>query len=175
MSHDRAVRWNIRFDTDADARRTPPIGSRCACSDRRNLKHCPGLEQDQETGYGTLRLFGSLPPTLDPALAQDSTSALYIVHIFSGLVTLNAEMEVSPDIAVEWDISPDGTVYTFRLNPDAVFQDGRPITAQDVIYSLERACSPELQSPTAVSYLGDIVGVEAYAAGKAEHISGLTR
>ena len=40
-------------------------------------------------GDGTLRLPGGLPPTLDPALVQDSTSAEYVVHLYSGLVRLN--------------------------------------------------------------------------------------
>jgi|YNPNPStandDraft_1061719.scaffolds.fasta_scaffold21495_2 oligopeptide transport system substrate-binding protein len=122
---------------------------------------------------GTLRLYGGLPPTLDPALVQDSTSAEYVVHLFSGLVTLNSDLEVVPDIAERWEISPDGRTYTFHLLPEATFADGRPITAEDFIYSFERACSPKLQSPVGEAYLGDIVGVSAFAAGQAEHIAGL--
>lgn len=124
-------------------------------------------------GVGTLRLLGGLPPTFDPAMAQDSTSALYIVHIFSGLVSLDSELKVVPDLAQSWDISPDGKTYTFHLNPAATFQDGRAITSADLVYSLERACSPQLASPVASSYLGDIVGVAEFAAGQAQHISGL--
>lgn len=124
-------------------------------------------------GVGTLRLLGGLPPTLDPAMAQDSTSALYIVHIFSGLVSLNSKLKVVPDLAQSWDISPDGKTYTFHLNPAATFQDGRAITSADLVYSLERACSPETASPVASSYLEDIVGVTEFAAGQAKTISGL--
>ncbi|MCE5258821.1 MAG: peptide ABC transporter substrate-binding protein [Chloroflexi bacterium] len=125
-------------------------------------------------GSGTLRLVGSLPPTLDPAMVQDSTSAEYVVHLYSGLVTLNNKLEIVPDLAERWELSADGKTYTFTLNSAAVFQDGRQVTSADVVYSLERACSPELASPVAVSYLGDIVGVAEFAAGQAEHISGLT-
>ncbi|NLD71852.1 MAG: peptide ABC transporter substrate-binding protein [Chloroflexi bacterium] len=122
---------------------------------------------------GTLRLSGGLPPTLDPAMAQDSTSAEYIVHLFSGLVRLDAELEVVGDLAEGWEVSADGRTYTFRLREDARFADGRPITSADVVYSLERACSPALGSPVAASYLNDIIGVAAYARGEAEGISGL--
>ena len=122
---------------------------------------------------GTFRLFGGLPPTLDPALVQDSTSAEYIVHIFSGLVSLNSELEVVPDLASRWEIAEGGRVYTFHLLPDATFQDGRPITAEDLIYSMERACSPELCSPVALAYLGDIVGAAAFSRGEADRIQGL--
>ncbi len=130
-------------------------------------------DTENAVGSGTLRLVGSLPPTLDPAMVQDSTSAEYVVHIYSGLVTLNNKLEIVPDLAERWELSADGKTYTFTLNSAAVFQDGRQVTSADVIYSLERACSPELASPVAVSYLGDIVGVAEFAAGQAEHISGL--
>lgn len=123
---------------------------------------------------GVLRLSGGRPPTLDPALVQDSTSAEYVVHLFSGLVTLNSQLEIVPDLASRWEVSQDGRTYTFHLLPTATFQDGKSITAQDFVYSLERACSPRLGSPVAPSYLGDIVGVPGFVAGRAEHITGLS-
>ncbi|MHB9032545.1 MAG: peptide ABC transporter substrate-binding protein [Anaerolineae bacterium] len=138
----------------------------------RNETAAPG-SANQPGGSGTLRVPGGLPPTLDPAMVQDSTSAQYVVHIFSGLVTLDSKLEIAPDLAESWDLSSDGKTYTFHLNRAAVFQDGRALTSEDVVYSLERACSPAVGSPVATSYLGDIVGVDAFAAGKADHISGL--
>jgi oligopeptide transport system substrate-binding protein len=125
-------------------------------------------------GGGTLRLYGDLPPTLDPGVAQDATSAEYIVHLFSGLVTLDANLEVVPDLAERWDVGEDGRRYTFYLRPDATFASGKPITAQDVVASMERACSPALGSPVALTYLADIVGVAEFARGEAQHIAGLT-
>ena len=106
-------------------------------------------------------------------MVQDSTSAEYVIHLFSGLVSLNADLEVVPDLASRWEISPDGRTFTFSLRSDATFQSGRAVTAQDVVYSLERACSPALASPVALAYLDDIVGVVEYARGQAEHIAGL--
>jgi len=122
---------------------------------------------------GTLRLSGGTPPTLDPALVQDSTSAEYVVHLFSGLVTLDQDLEVVPDLAARWDLSEDGRTYTFHLRPDATFQDGRALTAEDVAYSIERACSPETGSPVAGSYLDDIVGATARTRGEAEFVTGV--
>lgn len=123
---------------------------------------------------GELVIYGDLPPTLDPAMVQDSTSAEYVVHLFSGLVSLDGDLNIVPDLAERWAVSPDGLTYTFTLRGNASFADGRTLTAEDVVYSIERACSPELGSPVALSYLGDIVGAEAYARGDAEHIAGLT-
>jgi len=122
---------------------------------------------------GTLRLPGGLPPTLDPAMVQDSTSAEYVVHIFSGLVTLNDVLEVTSDLASHWEVSEDGRTYVFHLRTEATFQDGKPITADDFVYSIERACSPQLGSPVAASYLDDIVGAQEFMAGRTDHIGGL--
>ncbi|MBC7235886.1 MAG: peptide ABC transporter substrate-binding protein [Chloroflexi bacterium] len=127
----------------------------------------------EPVSLGTLRLAGDLPPTLDPAMVQDSTSAEYIVHLFSGLVTLDADLEIVPDLAERWEVDGTGRLYTFYLDPQATFHNGRPILAEDVIYSIERACDPALGSPVAPSYLDDIVGVAEYVQGRVEHIAGL--
>jgi len=122
---------------------------------------------------GAIRLAGALPPTLDPALVQDATSAEYIVHLYSGLVRLNAYLTVVPDLASWWEIDDSGRTYTFYLRDDIVFANGRDITSEDIVYSIERACSPEMASPVALSYLSDIIGVQDYARGETDHIAGL--
>lgn len=123
---------------------------------------------------GTLRIPGADPPTLDPAIAGDATSSEYIVELFSGLVTLNPDtLEIQPDIATDWEISDDGTVYTFNLREDVTFANGKPVTAEDFKYSLERACDPATQSPVADTYLGDIVGCRAKLNGEADSVEGV--
>jgi ABC-type transport system substrate-binding protein len=97
-------------------------------------------------GAGELRIRGDDPLVLDPAVAQDAGSAFYIVEIFAGLVRLDADLQPAPDIAESWDMSDDGTVFTFRLNPKATFHDGRPVTAEDVKLSWERALNPDTAS-----------------------------
>ena len=124
----------------------------------------PKPETDVTTSRETLeggrfvRLYVD-PPTLDPHLTTDATSAQIIVEVFGGLVTIDKNLNVVPDLAESWDISPDGTVYTFRLRRDATFHDGKPVTAEDVRWSLERVTSPLTESPNVDQYLGDIVAV----------------
>ena len=113
------------------------------------------------------------PPTLDPHLTTDATSAQVIVEVFGGLVTIDRNLDVVPDLAESWDISADGRVYTFRIRPDAVFHDGKPVTAEDVRWSLERATDPLTEAPNVDQYLGDIVGVDAKLAGDVLEISGV--
>ncbi len=121
-----------------------------------------------------LRLYSVSPETLDPAIAQDVTSHQFISLIFSGLVALDSNLEVVPDLAESWEVDSSGTVYTFHLRPNARFHNGRPVTAEDVRYSLERACDPT-RGPVkrAQSYLDDIVGVMERTRGRADSISGI--
>ncbi|MEO9255972.1 MAG: ABC transporter substrate-binding protein, partial [Tepidiformaceae bacterium] len=122
----------------------------------------------------TLITYGDDPASvLDPIQVRDTTSSAYVVEIFSGLVTLDLNLKVQPDLASSWDISADRKTYTFHMRDTAVFQSGRPVTAQDIKYSLERAADPKNNSPTVTVYLGDIVGLKDRYAGKAQEISGV--
>jgi len=122
---------------------------------------------------GELVLRGEDPLFLDPAVAQDAGSAAYLVEIFSGLVRLDHDLQVQPDLAESYEVSDDGKVFTFTLRRNASFHDGRPVLASDVKYSFERALSPETASVVAENFLGDIVGARDVSRGRADEISGL--
>ena len=133
----------------------------------------PVVTAGSGTGGGKLvRLFVD-PPTLDPHLTTDATSAQIIIEVFGGLFTIDRDLNIVPDLVEDWDVSPDGRVYTFRLRSDATFHNGKPVTAEDVRWSLERATNPLTESPVAGQYLGDIVGVTEKLNGDAETISGV--
>jgi ABC-type transport system substrate-binding protein len=132
-----------------------------------------GDDEGGEAGSGELRLRGVDPLVLDPAVAQDSASANYIVEVFSGLLRLDANLDVQPDVAERYEVSDDGTVYTFHLNPRASFQDGRPVVAEDVKYSFERALNPDTGSIVSENFLGDIIGARDVSRGRATELSGL--
>ena len=99
------------------------------------------------------------------------------MEIFSGLVRLSPDFGgcgdsaaecVLPDLAERWDVNEDGTVYTFHLHENATFHDGRPVLAEDVKYSIERASNPETASVVAENFLGDIVGARDVSRGRAD-------
>ncbi len=121
-----------------------------------------------------LHLSDAGPVTLDPAISGDMSSHKYVKHIYSGLVRLNSDLAVEPDIAEDWTVSDDGTTYTFYLRDDVRFHSGDPVTAADFKYSWERACSPSTGSSTASTYLGDIVGADEMRAGEAQELAGVT-
>ncbi len=119
---------------------------------------------------------GSDPASvLDPIQVGDVSTSEYVVEIFGGLVTLDTDLKVQPDIAQSWDVSNGGKTYTFKLRDDVVFHTGnaRRVTAEDVKYSIERAADPANASPTVRAYLGNIVGLRDRYENKAASVSGV--
>jgi len=108
----------------------------------------------------TLRLWDVGPITLDPAISADMSSHTYVMQVFSGLVRLDHDLNIVPDMAESWDKSADGRVYTFHLRQGVKFHSGSDVKAVDFKYSWERACDPGTGSGTAATYLGDIVGAK---------------
>ncbi len=89
---------------------------------------------------------GAEPETLDPALITAQSDQRLAYALFEGLTTFTPAGEPQPGVAERWDISPDGTVYTFHLRPNAVWTNGSPVTAADFVHSWERVLNPSTAS-----------------------------
>lgn len=78
--------------------------------------------------------------TLDPAEAYENTTGEMLNNAYSRLVTRNPEKpsEVLGDVADHWEVSTDGTTFTFHIREQQHFPDGRQVTAADAAYSLQR-------------------------------------
>lgn len=111
--------------------------------------------------------------SLDPAKPGDAPNNTVITLIFSGLVRLDANLEVQPDGASGWKVSDDGKVYTFTIRDGLKFGDGSAVTANDFVYSINRALSPEVGAFAASSHFGHIVGAQDVVDGKAKTASGV--
>lgn len=98
----------------------------------------------QPTPGGTLRWgLSTDPPNLDPHVSSGSAAANVKMNVYSGLVRYDAEGNITPDLATDWEISDDGLTYTFNLRDGVTFHDGTPFTSEDVKFSLERIIDPE--------------------------------
>ena len=113
------------------------------------------------------------PTTMDPAVARETTSGFFVNHVFSGLVRLDDDYSVVPDLAESWEVDESGTVYTFTLRKGITFHNGRAITAEDFKYSMERGTDLDLNSDTVPLYLGDIVGVDEKLNGEMDQVDGV--
>ena len=113
------------------------------------------------------------PTSLDPAKVQDGDTIDVVQQVFEGLVQWGPDNTVQPNLAEKWEIKDGGTNYVFTLKKGVKFTSGREVKAQDFKWCIERACNPKFSSPTAETYLGDIVGLKDRLKGKATEISGI--
>lgn len=107
----------------------------------------------------------SEPPSLDPAMASDTTSGWILDHMFEGLYTKDKDGKVVLGNAKDVQVSEDGKVYTFTLRDDAKWSDGSQVTAQDYEYAWKRVLNPDTGSSFAF-YMYYIKGAEDYNKGK---------
>ena len=132
-------------------------------------------------GAQTLTLAGpdQLPDTLDPALIRDSSTAFIARQVFRGLVRLDNALNVVPDVAADYQKSADGRSYTFFLRTTARFQNGRAISADDVAFSLARACDPSTAADgqpknlPAAAGLNDVLGCLDRINGRTNDVAGI--
>ena len=110
---------------------------------------------------------------LDPAQGPDANSAIAVGMIYSGLVKFDQNLEVVPDQAYSWTISPDNKTYTFKLKPGIMFSDGTPVTAQTYVYTLTRQILPQVQGGFAQGFFGIIDGANDVINGKTTVLRGV--
>lgn len=122
---------------------------------------------------GVLRVAVTQPPdSFDPAVLSDNRSIELAQNLYDGLVDVNDQMKIVPAIASHWKVSGGGKIYTFTLRKDVRFQNGDPVTAQDFVFTINRALAPSTASPDSF-FLTDIAGADAVTKGKAKTASGL--
>lgn len=108
---------------------------------------------------------GAEPKSIDPGLADESAGIELAHNCFEGLTAYAARtLAPEPGMAERWELSPDGLTYTFHLR-NAVWSDGRPVTAHDFVYAWRRALSPELASQYAYQ-LWYLRGAQAFNEGR---------
>ncbi len=110
--------------------------------------------------------------TFDPGLSTDLPSIAAIDLVFTGLVQLDDNLKVQPQLAASYSEGSDGLTWTFHLRPNLKFSDGTPLTSADVAYSIDRALQPAEKSPVGPIYLALIKDSDKLVAGKIKTIIG---
>ncbi len=87
-----------------------------------------------------------LPRTVNPVLSVSDTDRDISALVYAGLVRYD-NGDIVPDMAKSWTVSGDGLTYDFILKPGAAFQDGSALTADDVVFTIEKIQDPALKSP----------------------------
>jgi peptide/nickel transport system substrate-binding protein len=95
---------------------------------------------------GTLRVaLPNFPNSLDVATAAERNAQNAAWQLFDSLVWINEQGDLEPALAEDWDVSEDGTTYTFRLRQDVTFHNGEPFNADSVVFSWERGSREDMQ------------------------------
>lgn len=103
------------------------------------------------------------PPNLDPTGgAAAAIDEVVYSNIFEGLTRFASDGSVQPGLASRWDVSEDGTVYTFHLREGVTFHDGSAMDSDDVVFSLDRARAEDSTNAQKALFAG-ISAVEAMA------------
>jgi len=109
---------------------------------------------------------GSEPQGLDPHVVTGIPESHIVSALFEGLAVKNPyTLEPEPGVAQSWDISEDGLTVTFHLNPAARWSNGDAMTAEDYVWSWQRALSPAMGNQYAYM-LFPVENAEAFATGK---------
>lgn len=122
----------------------------------------PQAEEPPVTGDWLVSHILSDPESLNPLTSNDATSSSILEHIFESLLTRDPKtLEIKPDLATERpQISDDKLTYTFTIRRDAHFQDGQPLSGQDVLFSLKVIKNPWVNAPFRRVYYQSLVQAE---------------
>jgi len=100
------------------------------------------------------------PATLDPITTTEENGIFVEEMMFRPLLGLDVERRPMPALAVSWAVSPDGLAYEFRLDPGAQWEDGSPVTSEDVLFTLERIRDPKVPAFNYRDSFSDVVAIE---------------
>jgi peptide/nickel transport system substrate-binding protein len=103
---------------------------------------------------------GTDASTFDPHFTTDTATEVLNKNLYNNLVRFNAKMEIVPDLATKWVVSPDGLTWTFDLREGVKFHDGTSFNAEAVKVNFERVLDQKTGSPRR-SVLGMIKRIEA--------------
>jgi peptide/nickel transport system substrate-binding protein len=102
---------------------------------------------------GTLRAGMQTDPVgLDPHTTTATATRNMMENVYDTLVTFDPSLHILPSLAASWTVSTDGLTWTFHLRPNVKFHNGRVMTADDVVYSLNRIRDPKTKSPRASDF-----------------------
>jgi peptide/nickel transport system substrate-binding protein len=96
------------------------------------------LAQDDAAGGTLIAAIGAEPDQLDPHVTSSYNSFQVLENVFDTLVEPDENLEMVGSLAETWEVSDDGLTYTFYLRDGVSWQDGTPLTADDVVYSFGR-------------------------------------
>jgi oligopeptide transport system substrate-binding protein len=140
-----------------------------ACSGDESKEPAGTDAKEEEKGEKALNFLNpEAIPSMDPSLATDESSFIYLAATMEGLYRLDEKTQPTPGIATEHKVSEDGLTWTFTLREDAKWSNGDPVTAHDFVYSWQRAVDPATASEYGPYMMSGVIkNAEAISKGEA--------
>jgi peptide/nickel transport system substrate-binding protein len=107
-------------------------------------------------GSFTEGLIGS-PRFVNPVLAISDTDKDLVSLVYSGLLKVSKDGGFEPDLASSYEVSSNGTVYDFKIKDNAYFHDGKAVTVDDIIFTINKVLDPVIKSPKKANWDGVLV------------------
>lgn len=117
--------------------------------------------EKSSAGGGTLRrrLTGD-PATLNAVMQSGVSEQEVLQYVSRNLLDFDARMRLVPGLVKSWSVSADGRVFTFEIRPDAVWEDGSPVTSSDAVFTIRSIVDPKIPSPVFKSVFDGLESVE---------------
>ncbi len=97
-------------------------------------------EAPTDVGGQVVYCRGFAGPGINPLVAND----IEVWALFDALVQLDMKLQARPALAEKWEMSADGKTYTFFMNKNAEWSDGKPVTAQDVVFTFDKVADTSI-------------------------------
>jgi len=114
------------------------------------------LPEDFAEGDALIDAWSAEPQTLTPYVSRDAYASDIQAMVLERLIYRDLDtLQFVPGLAKSWEMSEDGMSITFKLFKHARFSDGKPVTADDVIFSYDTVVNPKIDAPQLRSYIAD--------------------
>lgn len=111
----------------------------------------------EQTGGTLRRHLSGEPQTLNPIVHKDASQSIVNNYVFEALITRDPDtLEWMPELSDRWETSEDGKTITFHIDPRATFSDGKPVTADDVVFTIDTIMNPDIDAANLRSYYEDM-------------------
>lgn len=130
------------------------VGSTISSLTKVNAKYL--VEVPQRGGTIEEGLIGT-PRFINPVIAISDTDRDISSLVYSGLLKINSDGEITEDLAESYSISEDGLIYSIKIRDDAFFHDGEAVTIDDLIFTIKQTQDPKIKSPKRPNWDGVII------------------
>lgn len=133
-----------------------------------------GLGLGAAAGAAELRLnIPADPAQIDPITYSELVAGDVLGNVYEGFTAIDAEGNVVPALALDWENHDDNHAWRFHLRPGVKFHSGRPFTARDVKYTFEQLLIPGNKGGLNAEYLENVIGADAVKEGKTDQLDGV--